>query len=345
MLGLANGSLAGLVAITAGCDVITVAWSPLVGVVAGVLYILAVDLRLWLRIDDVVDAVAVHGAGGLWGVVAVGLFHFRDGLITTQSNGAQLGSQLVGALVIVGISAAPATLLALALRRLGLLRVTEAQEARGHDYLLFGLRAYTLNSASQRHMRDVVAQLRAHGHSPEELIEALAALRHVIFRSLTPQAADHKLEGECLDFLSLLDVRSAVTDERCKHLAFLSHHKSDAGDAARILRDTARRLTPPHQSSSVERAQLGARSFSRRQARRLFVQPKPDYPSQQSSVRQWSRSTPPDDARATGSQRYCADRFTEQRCSAPRSRPAGSRPARSSVAQSSRKRSRSSASA
>ncbi len=70
-----NASLAGLVAITAGCDVVDAFGAIIIGAVAGVLVVFGVwFLDYKLRIDDPVGAVAVHAFNGIWGTIAVGLF-------------------------------------------------------------------------------------------------------------------------------------------------------------------------------------------------------------------------------------------------------------------------------
>jgi len=70
-----NGSLAGLVAITAGCANVDAAGSLVIGAVAGILVVVAVEfIDLKLHIDDPVGAIAVHGVNGFWGTLAVGLF-------------------------------------------------------------------------------------------------------------------------------------------------------------------------------------------------------------------------------------------------------------------------------
>ncbi len=70
-----NGSLAGLVAITAGCDAVDALGSLIIGAVSGILVVVVVELLdLRLHIDDPVGAVGVHLANGIWGTVAVGLF-------------------------------------------------------------------------------------------------------------------------------------------------------------------------------------------------------------------------------------------------------------------------------
>jgi len=69
-----NGCLAGLVAITAGCSVIQPWMSVIVGVIGGFVYYAFSKFLIFMRIDDAVDAVPVHFANGIWGVIAVGLF-------------------------------------------------------------------------------------------------------------------------------------------------------------------------------------------------------------------------------------------------------------------------------
>mmetsp|Transcript_29024 Transcript_29024/g.42823 ORF Transcript_29024/g.42823 Transcript_29024/m.42823 type:complete len:569 (+) Transcript_29024:129-1835(+) len=69
-----NGCLGGLVAITAGCSVIQPWMSVIVGVIGGFVYYAFSKFLIFMRIDDAVDAVPVHFANGIWGVIAVGLF-------------------------------------------------------------------------------------------------------------------------------------------------------------------------------------------------------------------------------------------------------------------------------
>lgn len=67
-----NGSLSGLVAITAGCGVVEPWAAMLIGGVAGLLYIFGSDLLIKCRLDDAVDAIPVHMVNGMWGLIAVG---------------------------------------------------------------------------------------------------------------------------------------------------------------------------------------------------------------------------------------------------------------------------------
>jgi hypothetical protein len=252
ILGVANGLLAGLVSITAGCDSIDPVYSLIVGLVGGLAYMGAVWVRTRLKIDDVVDAFAVHGASGLWGCLAVGLFHRDTGFFVT-GDGAQLGSQTLGVIVCIALGALPTAGLCRAMRWHGSLRVSTSQEEAGLDSE-FGLHAYVRRSEALERCETVAALLRSHGHTPRQLLEALSGLRTIISRPFTPQAADFKLEGEIKDIMQHLvtdldlPTNPMVTGQGdgvtvpAAHLAFLSHHKSDAGDAARIFADTSRRL-------------------------------------------------------------------------------------------------------
>ena len=105
---LANGLLAGLVAITAPCAFVNAPVAVLIGGVAGVLVCVAVVvIERKIKIDDPVGASSVHGVCGLWGVLSVGLF--ADGTYGDGTNGvagnvtglfygdaSQLGAQLIG---------------------------------------------------------------------------------------------------------------------------------------------------------------------------------------------------------------------------------------------------------
>ena len=71
---MGNGALAGLAAITASCNVVY-PWAAIaIGSVAGLIYTYASKLSIAMRLDDPLDAVAVHAWNGMWGVVAAGLF-------------------------------------------------------------------------------------------------------------------------------------------------------------------------------------------------------------------------------------------------------------------------------
>ena len=152
---IANGALAGLVAITAPCAFVTAPVAVLIGGVAGILVSVAVPfIDRTLRIDDPVGAISVHGVNGLFGVICVGLF--ADGTYGDGTNGvaggvrglfygdaSQLGAQLTGALanfVWVGAASYVAWQITGAIVRGH--RVSAAVEEEGLDMPEMGAAAY-----------------------------------------------------------------------------------------------------------------------------------------------------------------------------------------------------------
>ena len=96
-----NGSLAGLVGITAGADVITPMYAVVIGFIAGLLVVLSVLFFDRIRIDDPVGAISVHLTCGIWGTLAVGIFSSEYSFLTQLLGVVSFGSFcLVSALVI-----------------------------------------------------------------------------------------------------------------------------------------------------------------------------------------------------------------------------------------------------
>ena len=94
-----NGILAGLVSITAGCNLVSPLSAIIIGLIAGVLVDIAVLFFDRLKVDDPVGAIAVHGINGLFGTVAVGLFSMEKGLFFGGGTSLLL-TQIIGVLVI-----------------------------------------------------------------------------------------------------------------------------------------------------------------------------------------------------------------------------------------------------
>ena len=128
-----NGALAGLVAITAGCYNISPGASILIGFIAGILVVLSVFfVERVLKIDDPVGAFSVHGIGGLWGIIAVGLFDLNHGLLA--GNGFEgLLIQLVGAGAIIAWVVVTGIILFGTIKATMGLRVSEREEKIGLD--------------------------------------------------------------------------------------------------------------------------------------------------------------------------------------------------------------------
>ena len=156
-----NASLAGLVAITAGCDVTDALGATVIGAVAGVLVVFGVWLLDYkLHIDDPVGAVAVHCLNGIWGTIAVGLFAtptapgfergFGDGVSfgSNQICGAGLfygggfkllGTQLLGMFSIIAWTAVTIWIAFTIIKHTVGLRVSNEEEITGLDATEHGL--------------------------------------------------------------------------------------------------------------------------------------------------------------------------------------------------------------
>jgi Amt family ammonium transporter len=89
---MCNGMLAGLVAITAPCAFVTPLAAFFIGIVAGVVVVIAVFMFERIGVDDPVGAISVHGVNGLWGILALGLF--ADGTYGQGYNGVGVASYL-----------------------------------------------------------------------------------------------------------------------------------------------------------------------------------------------------------------------------------------------------------
>ena len=134
-----NASLAGLVAITAGCANVDALGSFIIGIVAGILVDVGVNLLdNVFHIDDPVGAVAVHMFNGIWGTVAVGLFDYNDGLFY-GGGFHHLGVQCLGILTIGVYTAIMMTIVFQIIKHTIGLRVTAEEEITGLDVSEHGL--------------------------------------------------------------------------------------------------------------------------------------------------------------------------------------------------------------
>jgi len=137
-----NGVLAGLVSITAGCNVLGPNSAILVGLVAGVLVDVAVLMIDRIKVDDPVGAIAVHGVNGFWGTIAVGLFATEGGLFF--GGGASLFvTQLIGVLAIAAFGFIVTFLLMTILKVTLGIRVSREEELAGIDAASLGLESYS----------------------------------------------------------------------------------------------------------------------------------------------------------------------------------------------------------
>lgn len=142
-----NGVLGGLVGITAGAAEISLGGSIIVGLVSGILLVEAIRLiDTRLHIDDPVGAIAVHGACGIWGTLAIGFFSVDTGLF--YGNGfSQLGIQAIGVLaVIIWVSVTVGGFTYL-LNKVSSIRVSPEEEKAGLDFAEHGSSAYNFKDS------------------------------------------------------------------------------------------------------------------------------------------------------------------------------------------------------
>ncbi len=128
-----NGALAGLVAITAPCAFVSPLSSIIIGAVGGVVVVYGVSFLDRVRVDDPVGAVPVHAFSGLWGTLAVGLFHETSGLFYGGGWG-QLGVQSLGVVAVFAWTALTAGTLFVIIKYAIGLRVSREEEKMGLDY-------------------------------------------------------------------------------------------------------------------------------------------------------------------------------------------------------------------
>ena len=142
-----NASLAGLVAITAPCDVTDCLGAIIIGFVSGLLVVYCVWLLDYkLHVDDPVGAVAVHMMNGMWGTIAVGLFATTSAPGNDTVKGLfygggfkQLGIQLLGFVTVAAWTAVTITIAFVIIKKTIGLRVTEEEEIVGLDSMEHGL--------------------------------------------------------------------------------------------------------------------------------------------------------------------------------------------------------------
>jgi Amt family ammonium transporter len=150
-LGAASGIVAGLVAITPACAAVSPLGAMAIGLIAGILCALAVSLKYKLKYDDSLDVVGVHLVGGLVGTLAIGFFATAasptgiDGLLYGGGFD-QLGKQAVGAGAVLLYSLIVTAVIALILKGVMGIRVTEEEEMSGLDLAEHAESAYVLDN-------------------------------------------------------------------------------------------------------------------------------------------------------------------------------------------------------
>ena len=137
-----NGALAGLVAITAGCDIVSPGGAVLIGLIAGIILVFSVEFFDQVaKVDDPVGAISVHGVNGAWGTLAVGLFA-TDGGLFYGGGASLLGVQALGVVAIGAWAFITGLILFKILKATNGLRVEKRIEEEGLDVYEHGENAY-----------------------------------------------------------------------------------------------------------------------------------------------------------------------------------------------------------
>ena len=128
-----NGVLAGLVAITAGCDLVSPLGASIIGLVAGIILVFSIEfIDAKLHVDDPVGASSVHGVCGIFGTIATGLFALDGGAFYGGGWGF-FGAQCLGVLAIDSWAAAAGVVLFFGIKKIAGLRVDKRIEEEGLD--------------------------------------------------------------------------------------------------------------------------------------------------------------------------------------------------------------------
>jgi Amt family ammonium transporter len=136
-----NGALDGLVAITAPCAFVSLPASMAIGAIGGVIVVYATIFLDKIRVDDPVGAIPVHAVCGIWGTLAVGLFHETLGVLNGGGWG-QLGVQSLGVAAIAAWVLITTAILFYGLKYTIGLRVNQVEEMEGLDHGEHGVSSY-----------------------------------------------------------------------------------------------------------------------------------------------------------------------------------------------------------
>lgn len=143
VIGAATGAVAGLVAITPAAGFVGPMPALIIGIGAGIICYLAVELLLKLNIDDALAVFGVHGIGGVWGALATGLF-VGIGFGTLEvGRGEQVLNQIIGIVATLVWSFVATSVILLAIKFTIGLRAEESDEEAGLDQSIHGEEAYT----------------------------------------------------------------------------------------------------------------------------------------------------------------------------------------------------------
>ncbi len=145
-IGAASGAVAGLVAITPACNILTPGWAIVLGFLTGAACAMAIELKFKLGFDDSLDVVGIHLVGGLIGTLYIGIFGSGIGLLDTGKWN-QLGAQAIGAFGVMIYSFVLAYLIGSVIEKTMGFRVKDEDEIAGVDTVVHGEEGYVLDAS------------------------------------------------------------------------------------------------------------------------------------------------------------------------------------------------------
>jgi Amt family ammonium transporter len=144
-VGAASGAVAGLVAITPACGSLTPGYAILLGIIAGAVCALAIELKFKLGFDDSLDVVGIHLVGGLVGTLYLGFFANGSGIVY-GADGSQLLVQAIAAFAVLVYSFVLAFVIGFIIEKTIGFRVKNEDEIAGVDLVVHGEEGYVLDA-------------------------------------------------------------------------------------------------------------------------------------------------------------------------------------------------------
>lgn len=221
-----NGSLAGLVAVTASCHAISPPLALIIGAIGGAVMMLVKHWLTRFQIDDAVDAIPVHLGSGIWGTLAVGLYGRSDLLGTGLSRGTQMGVQLVGILSCGVWTFGLSWVVLKGINRLRKLRVSAADEQMGLNFAEHHAKSaiFDLFEVMDQQAQDLDLSLRAP-------VEPFTEVGHIATRYNQVIDALEQSNQALLETKATLEqqveARTAKLVEANRELRQLAHYKED----------------------------------------------------------------------------------------------------------------------
>ena len=238
---LINGSIAGLVAITACCNVVATPLAVIVGATGAIVaQLVSQSLKQW-GIDDAVDAVAIHGGAGIWGTLCVALFGQLEIVGTGLSRLSQLGVQLIGVTVVCLWAFGVAWLLLKLLNSFFILRVSPEAEEVG-----LNVSEHQAKTDTYELFQVMDLQARTHDLSLRVPVESFTENGHIATRynqMMDALEKNHQQSTESLEELYAVTatVVAAVENSRFSAADFDSY--ADRADELGILARFLQQIT------------------------------------------------------------------------------------------------------